>query len=86
MEAETKTRKTVSSPCHWTSLVKLTSEGAKIRGTYVKWAAGEKKRLEDELNSKRSEVAEKERLVNEARGEYGDSIRLIDALIKKSRT
>lgn len=44
------------------------SQGAKIRGTYVKWAAGEKKRVEEELKTKRSEVAEKERLVNEARG------------------
>lgn len=50
--------------------MKLRYQGAKIRGTYVKWAAGEKKRLEDELRTKRSEVAEKERLVNEARGTY----------------
>jgi hypothetical protein len=62
----------------------LIFQGAKIRGTYVKWAAGEKKRLEDELNSKRSEVAEKERLVNEARGEYGDSMCLIHVLIQNS--
>ncbi|OCF38619.1 protein kinase C substrate 80K-H [Kwoniella heveanensis CBS 569] len=50
-EAERKTRKT----------------GAKIRGTYIKWAQGEKKRLEDELEKKHSEVKAKEAEVERAR-------------------
>ncbi|WVF66594.1 hypothetical protein IAT40_001334 [Kwoniella sp. CBS 6097] len=50
-EAERKTRKT----------------GAKIRGTYIKWAQGEKKRLEDELEKKRGEVKSKEAEVEKAR-------------------
>jgi hypothetical protein len=35
----------------------------------VKWALGEKKRIEDDLRSKQAEVASKERAVEEARGE-----------------
>ncbi|GFZ44630.1 Alpha-glucosidase 2 subunit beta [Saitozyma sp. JCM 24511] len=50
-EAELKTRKT----------------GAKIRGTYVKWVAGERKRLEDELEKKRAEVLQREVEVERAR-------------------
>ncbi|WVQ94203.1 hypothetical protein IAU59_001281 [Kwoniella sp. CBS 9459] len=50
-EAERKTRKT----------------GSKIRGTYIKWAQGEKKRLEDELEKKRGEVKSKEAEVERAR-------------------
>jgi hypothetical protein len=34
----------------------------------VKWALGEKKRIEDDLKSKQAEVASKERVVEEARG------------------
>jgi hypothetical protein len=44
-------------------------QGAKIRGTYIKWAAGEKNRLEDELERKRGEVREKEGEVERARSE-----------------
>lgn len=47
---------------------KLTEQGAKIRGTYVKWALGEKKRIEDDLKTKQAEVSSKERAVEEARG------------------
>jgi hypothetical protein len=35
----------------------------------VKWALGEKKRIEDDLRSKQAEVVSKERAVEEARGE-----------------
>lgn len=35
-------------------------QGAKIRGTYIKHAKTERKRLEDDLAKKRVEVAEKE--------------------------
>ena len=35
----------------------------------MKWALGEKKRIEDDLRSKQAEVASKERAVEEARGE-----------------
>lgn len=53
----------------------------------MKWAAGEKKRLEDELKIKRSEVAEKERLVNEARGTCKLSLYLVESsLILRSLT
>lgn len=55
--------------CMGTGLTADPRQGAKIRGTYVKWATGEKKRLEDELKTKRTEVTEKEKLVEEARGE-----------------
>lgn len=34
----------------------------------MKWALGEKKRIEDDLKSKQAEVANKERAVEEARG------------------
>jgi len=34
----------------------------------VKWALGEKKRIEDDLKSKQAELAAKERAVEEARG------------------
>jgi len=34
----------------------------------VKWALGEKKRIEDDLRAKQAEVASKERAVEEARG------------------
>ena len=34
----------------------------------MKWALGEKKRIEDDLRSKQAEVASKERAVEEARG------------------
>ena len=50
-------------------LAQLTHQGAKIRGTYVKWALGEKKRLEDELEQKKGEVSAKEAQVEQARGE-----------------
>ena len=43
-------------------------QGAKIRSTYVKWAQGEKKRVEEELERKRGEVAGKEAEVEQARG------------------
>jgi hypothetical protein len=45
------------------------NQGAKIRGTYVKWVAGERKRLEDELEKKRAEVLEREVEVERARSE-----------------
>ncbi|TXT10626.1 hypothetical protein VHUM_02131 [Vanrija humicola] len=51
VELETKTRRT----------------GAKIRSTYVNFALKEKKRLEDLLTTKRAEIAERERKVEEAR-------------------
>ncbi|ORY27327.1 glucosidase II beta subunit-like-domain-containing protein [Naematelia encephala] len=51
IEAELKTRKT----------------GAKIRSTYVKWALGERTRLEKELEQKRQEVLVKEKEAQEAR-------------------
>lgn len=35
----------------------------------MKWALGEKKRIEDDLKSKQAEVSSKERAVEEARGE-----------------
>jgi len=81
VDAETKTRKTVgrrSNGCA-SSLFELTFgclfapltwvQGAKIRSTYVKWAQGEKKRLEDELERKKGEVKGKEAEVQQARGE-----------------
>ncbi|WVQ82852.1 hypothetical protein IAT38_004987 [Cryptococcus sp. DSM 104549] len=46
---------------------KIRRTGAKVRGTYVKWAVGEKKRLEDELVQKRSEVASVEAEVQKAK-------------------
>ena len=52
---------------------KLIEQGAKIRGTYVKWALGEKKRIEDDLKTKQAEVSSKERAVEEARGELCES-------------
>ncbi|CAD6578508.1 MAG: hypothetical protein TREMPRED_002209 [Tremellales sp. Tagirdzhanova-0007] len=51
IDAELKTRKT----------------GAKIRSTYVKWALGEKKRLEEELEQKKRQVRGKETEVEQAR-------------------
>ncbi|KAL1408832.1 hypothetical protein Q8F55_005646 [Vanrija albida] len=51
VELETKTRRT----------------GAKIRSTYVNFALKEKKRLEEELATKRAEIGERERKVEEAR-------------------
>jgi hypothetical protein len=80
-EAEMKTRKTVSHPGGQlrkivrAELVKccgmLTGkQGAKIRSTYVKWALGEKKRLEGELERKTGEVKGKEVELELARGEF----------------
>lgn len=51
VELEQKTRKT----------------GAKIRSTYIKWAVSEKKRLEDEITSKKAQLAGKESEVEAAR-------------------
>lgn len=48
-----------------------TEQGAKIRGTYVKWAQGEKKRLLDEIERKKSEVGQKEDEVERAKSECG---------------
>ncbi|WWD22735.1 hypothetical protein CI109_107228 [Kwoniella shandongensis] len=50
-DAEQKTRKT----------------GGKIRNSYIKWATGEKKRLEEELEKKKSEVKAREAEVEKAR-------------------
>jgi protein kinase C substrate 80K-H len=47
----------------------LIQQGAKIRGTYVKWALMEKKRIEDELENKKGEVKDKEAQVEQARGQ-----------------
>ncbi|KAK4686760.1 protein kinase C substrate 80K-H, partial [Tremellales sp. Uapishka_1] len=49
--AEAKTRKT----------------GAKIRNSYIKWAQGEKTRLEEEIESKSAQVKEKEKEVAKAK-------------------
>ena len=38
----------------------------------MKWALGEKKRIEDDLRSKQAEVVSKEQAVEEARGELAD--------------
>jgi protein kinase C substrate 80K-H len=46
-------------------------QGAKIRGTYVKWAQSEKKRLLDEIERKKSEVRQKEQEVERAKSESG---------------
>jgi hypothetical protein len=54
---------------------KADSQGAKIRGTYAKWALGEKKRIEDDLKTKKAEVADKERSVEDARSELLNPLR-----------
>ena len=45
-------------------------KGAKIRSTYVKWALGEKKRLEEELEQKKRQVRGKETEVEQARRKW----------------
>jgi hypothetical protein len=45
------------------------AQGAKIRGTYVKWAQGEKTRLQDVIEKKKGEVKAKEEEVAQAKGE-----------------
>lgn len=47
----------------------LTCKGSKIRGTYVKWAVNEKRRLEDELEQKRVEISAKEAEVETTRSQ-----------------
>ncbi|WWC57645.1 uncharacterized protein I303_100177 [Kwoniella dejecticola CBS 10117] len=49
------------------SIRKTRKTGSKIRGTYIKWAQGEKKRVEADLEAKRKEVGDKEREVERAR-------------------
>lgn len=44
-------------------------QGAKIRGTYVKWAQGEKTRLKDVIEKKKGEVKAKEEEVEQAKDE-----------------
>lgn len=39
-----------------------------MRGTYIKWAQGEKKRLEEDLAKKRQELVTKEQEVAKAKG------------------
>ncbi|WVR03133.1 hypothetical protein IAU60_000123 [Kwoniella sp. DSM 27419] len=63
IEAERKTRRT----------------GAKIRGTYIKWAQGEKKRLQDELVKKRGQVQAKQAEVDKAQA----ALDKVEALSKK---
>ncbi|WVW81324.1 hypothetical protein I302_103315 [Kwoniella bestiolae CBS 10118] len=46
---------------------KTRKTGSKVRGTYIKWAQGEKTRLESELESKKKEVKDKEQEVEKAR-------------------
>ncbi|WWC90142.1 uncharacterized protein L201_005075 [Kwoniella dendrophila CBS 6074] len=46
---------------------KTRKTGSKIRGTYIKWAQGEKTRLESELEGKKKEVVEKEQETERAR-------------------
>ena len=48
----------------------------------MKWALGEKKRIEDDLKSKQAEVASKERAVEEARGKfpYLPEVKLMDSI------
>ncbi|WRT63265.1 uncharacterized protein IL334_000168 [Kwoniella shivajii] len=46
---------------------KTRKTGAKIRGTYIKWAQGEKTRLEAELGQKKGQVEEKEKEVEKAK-------------------
>nr|WVH01963.1 protein kinase C substrate protein [Naematelia aurantialba] len=47
--------------------MKTRKTGSKIRGTYVKWATGERARLQKEVEQKRKEVLVKEKEVQEAR-------------------
>ncbi|WWC67263.1 uncharacterized protein I206_101171 [Kwoniella pini CBS 10737] len=46
---------------------KTRKTGSKIRGTYIKWAQGEKNRIEADLEAKKKEVVEKEKEVERAR-------------------
>ncbi|OXH18910.1 protein kinase C substrate 80K-H [Cryptococcus neoformans A1-35-8] len=46
---------------------KVRKTGAKIRGTYIRWAQGEKKRLEEDLVRKRQELTAKEEEVAKAK-------------------